>query len=128
MAMLSRTGDAAGNAFWFRSDKEMKTWTEADTGVIVHAPAFCLLGDQFFVAGRGKNGKESVTRLWLAKGDKLEEVLTLPSKGDTSYPGLIADTSATDKAAMFMSWYSQHESAAGNKNQAAIYVGRIVVE
>lgn len=125
--LLSRTGDAPGNAFWFRADKEMKTWTETDTGVLVHSPAFCPWRGQFFVAGRGKNDKESVTRVWRTKGDTLEEVITLPSKGDTSYPGLLPDESAPDQTALFISWYSQHESA-GDKGHASIYVGRIVVE
>jgi len=32
--MLSRTGDDKGKAYWFRSNGEMKEWTESDSGVL----------------------------------------------------------------------------------------------
>lgn len=126
--LLSRTGNGSGNAFWMQSAASRTTWTLKDTGVLVHAPVFAHWKDRLFLSGRAKGDSGSVTRLWEVKGDDLVELLTLPSGGDTSYPGLLPDPGSleTDTPALFITWYSQHESG-DNKNAAAIYAARVVV-
>lgn len=126
--MLTRTGDPAGDAMWLTSNPERTEWQRKDTGVMVHAPVFAYWGERLFVAGRARGEKGSVTRLWEVKGDDLVEQLTLPSGGDTSYPGLISDPAASPDGppALFISWYSQHENE-GKSDAAAIYVARVTV-
>jgi len=120
-------GEKPGNAFWFRSNPEMTQWTEPDAKVLVHAPVFGFWNDSMFIGGRAKAEDGYVTRFWRASGGALEELITLPSRGDTSYPGLIVPPpEGGGEPALLVSWYSQHESG-GNKNQAAVYVGRVVL-
>jgi hypothetical protein len=124
--LLSRTGNGSGNAMWMQSDPSRARWTLKDTGVLVHAPAFARWKDRLFVAGRAKGPEGSVTKVWEVKGDALVELLVLPSGGDTSYPGLLADPASLegDAPALFVTWYSQHERG-DNKNAAGVYAGRI---
>jgi hypothetical protein len=63
----------------------------------------------------------------------VREVLTLPSGGDTSYPGLLVDPASLDaeNPALLISWYSQHEQESEphyTKNSASVYVGRVIIE
>ncbi|MFA6241163.1 MAG: hypothetical protein WC655_09550 [Candidatus Hydrogenedentales bacterium] len=129
--IISRTGDKAGDAEWFRSDASMTSWKATPTGVFIHSPAIAEWKDRVFIAGRGK-AEKSVTRLWEIVGDKFVECITLPSDGDTAYPGLIVDPASlqTDTPAFFISWYSQHEidrNDLATKYDANVYVGRVTV-
>lgn len=128
--LLSRTGDDKGTSIWFRSNPAMTEWKEADTGVVVHAPVFGLWNDWFVIGGRAKTEGGSVTRFWRADGDQLTELITLPSRGDTSYPGLIVEPPAgTGQApSLLVSWYSQHENETGDKRAASVYVARVILE
>jgi hypothetical protein len=134
--LISRTGDKSGGAMFSRSDPARTNWTAADLGVLVHSPVIARWKDRFFVAGRGRDGEKSVTRMWEilnAQGNpenvELRELITLPSEGDTSYPGLLVDPAAAEaeSPAFFVTWYSQHEreQVGGGKNAACIYVGRV---
>ncbi len=130
--ILSRTGDEAGDAEWFRGDASLQQWHGTATGVLIHAPVFATWKDRCFVAGRGRQDGKYVTRIWELAGSEVREVITLPSGGDTSYPGLLVDPASldTDRPALFASWYSQHERGQnpnGTKDAASIYVGRIVI-
>lgn len=130
--IISRTGDEAGDAEWFRSDASMTSWKSTPTGVLIHSPAIVEWRDRVFIAGRGK-AEKSVTRLWEIVGETIVERLTLPSAGDTSYPGLIVDPASldTDTPAFFISWYSQHEidtKDPAKKNSAHVYVGHVTVK
>ena len=134
--LISRTGDKAGGAMFSRSDPSRANWTAADLGVLVHSPVIAPWKDRLFVAGRGRAGEKSVTKIWEilnAHGSpekaELREIITLPSEGDTAYPGLLADPASleTDSPAFFVTWYSQHEreQLGGGKNAAGVYVGRV---
>lgn len=125
--LLTRTGEKPGNAYWYRSNTAMTEWTESDAKVLVHAPVFGFWQDTCFVGGRAKAEDGYVTKFWRVSGDALEEIITLPSKGDTSYPGLIVlPPEGNNGPALLVSWYSQHESGT-NKNQASVYVGRVAL-
>ncbi|NUM54745.1 MAG: hypothetical protein HUU46_13955 [Candidatus Hydrogenedentes bacterium] len=128
--VLTRTGDAAADAEWLVSDASMKTWTGKGTGTPVHSPVFATWKDRVFVAGRDYRKDGSTTKLWEFKDGACQEVVTLPSKGDTAYPGLLVDP-ATAKAgapAFFITWYSQHDAMPGQRNRADIYAARVVAE
>ena len=125
--VLTRTGDAAGDAEWLVSDASMKTWTGKGTGTPVHAPVFATWKNRVFVAGRDYQKSGSTTKLWEFKDGACEEVVTLPSKGDTSYPGLLLDpaTADADSPAFFITWYSQHDAKPDQKHGADIYAARV---
>lgn len=137
MWLLSRTGDEAGDAELFHSDAALAEWEGQATGTLVHAPAVVEWKGRRFVAGRGKDGKEAVTRIWELKGERLEQIMTLPSGGDTSYPGFVLDpsTEGGSTPSFFVSWYSQHEKGEPAKDPisgvkcdfASVYVARITV-
>jgi hypothetical protein len=70
--------------------------------------------------------------LWELRDGKALELLTLPSGGDTAYPGLMADPAADPAGppALLISWYSQHELPGDPpmpRNASHVYVGRVVV-
>ncbi len=125
-----RTCDDQGDAMLLRSDPERKQWKKKDLGVLVHSPVMVTWKSRTFVAGRGKGENGSVTRVWELANDKLVELVTLPSGGDTGYPGLVVDPATADAAnpAFFISWYSQHERQPDRPDEASIYVARTAVE
>lgn len=127
LRLLTRAGGEPGTSLWYETDAAMQTWRETDTGVLVHAPVFAVWNGERYVAGRAQTDAGCVTRLWRIAGTALEEVLTLPSSGDTSYPGLIVAAPGGSDPALYISWYSQHEDGS-DKNAASVYVGRIVAD
>ena len=83
-------------------------WQWQDLGAYVGGPALMHWRHHWFVvAGRSPHKHTMVTKLWLldAREAKLHEVATLPSAGDTSYPGLVFNE-ATDT--LHISYYSEH--------------------
>jgi len=137
--LISRTGDKDGGAMFTRSSPTRDFWTAANLGVLVHAPAIAEWNGRFFVAGRAREDGKYVTRMWEIvnphgepENVELREVITLPSEGDTSYPGLLPDPASLDgdTPALFISWYSQHEreEVGGGKHAACIYTGRVSLE
>lgn len=134
MWLISRTGDEAGDAVWFRGDASKTQWTGADTGVLIHSPAIAQWKDRYFISGRGRGDDGMVTKLWeLYEDGRIEERLTLPSGGDTAYPGLIVDESSLGSGtpALFVTWYSQHEreqEPVHTKDTSSIYAARVVIE
>lgn len=135
MWTVTRTGDAPGNAWLHRSDTAKQNWSAHDLGDLIHSPAIVNWKDRFFIAGRGRNPDDGyVTRLWELDpaGHRLRPLLTLPSGGDTSYPGLMADPASldADQPALFISWYSQHEKESEpgyTPSTASVYVARVRV-
>jgi hypothetical protein len=127
--LFTRTNEGAGTSYWLQSDPSRTQWTTRDSGVLVHAPAFAAWKDRLFVSGRARVEKVTSTKIWEVKGDELVELITLPSGGDTSYPGLMADPASLegDVPALFVTWYSQHESG-DNRHAAGVYAARILIE
>jgi len=130
--VITRMADETNEACWFKSDASLKEWRPQFLGDIIHSPAVARWQDRIFVAGRGKSDRGWVTRVWGLSSDRAVSLLTLPSTGDTAYPGLIVDPATaadTLQPALLISWYSQHEpknEPMPSKNAANIYVGRIV--
>ena len=91
-------------------------WEWKDLGVQIGGPHHIQLPDGRFVAGvRLYDDAVRTALCWLdPEAGTLEEFLTLPSGGDTSYPGLV-----WHKDILWMSYYSSHEG------QSNIYLARI---
>ena len=130
LELIVRTCDKAGDSMWFKSDPARTEWQKKDLGVLIHCPVMCEWKDRCFVAGRGRDDKGYNTSLWEMKGDTVEHLITLPSGGDTAYPGLIIpeDAKDSDYPVFAISWYSQHERAGNAADEASIYVGRIEIK
>jgi len=81
-------------------------WTFRDTGVSVGGPALIILPGGAVIAGGRKQAPQPHTSLWQADLDtgELRELITLPSAGDTSYPGMVW---RDDR--LWVSYYSSHE-------------------
>jgi hypothetical protein len=130
LELIMRNCDKAGDSMWLKSDPGQTQWRRKDLGVVIHCPVICEWKDRCFVAGRGRDDKGANTSLWEMKGDTVEHLITLPSGGDTAYPGLIIPDDAKDSGhpVFAVSWYSQHERAENAPDEASIYVGRIEVK
>jgi hypothetical protein len=116
-ALMRRDGETP-TAQLGRAELPYKEWTWKDLGVRIGGPNLIRLPDgRIFAAGRLYDGsvRTALCRLDIEKGT-LEERLSLPSGGDTSYPGLVWHAGL-----LWMSYYSSHEG------KTAIYLARIKV-
>ena len=127
--MVVRSGEHNADAMLLRSDPSLKTWRRIDLDVLIHSPVMLTWKGRCFIAGRGRDGDRSVARLWELKGDTVKALFTLPSDGDTAYPGLLLDPAAAgaDQPSFLVSWYSQHARAQDSPDEASVYVGRITL-
>ena len=95
-------------------------WQWDDLGAMIHAPVVLRVGDRWIVAGRSQEedlppgsfvdyGGDAPcphhTSVWEIAGTKAEHLVTLPSGGDCSYPGLAHGLDGE----VLLSYYSQHE-------------------
>ena len=101
MVVLLRRNKTA----WIGTSRPPYTqWKWTDTGHRIGGPNFVRLSDgSLWAAGRG-NGAEATTVLARMTRDSYQPVLTLPSGGDCSYPGLVWHDDL-----LWMSYYSSHE-------------------
>lgn len=95
-------------------------WQWQETGVRIGGPDLLQLPDgRIVAAGRLYDGQVRTSLCWLDPTDgQLDEFLTLPSGGDTSYPGLVWHDDA-----LWVSYYSSHE--ANPKFKSAIYLAKV---
>ncbi|MGI9456160.1 MAG: dockerin type I domain-containing protein, partial [Aeoliella sp.] len=110
-ALLRRSG----SALFGTSQGDFTNWTWQDTGVSVGGPELFQLPDGRLV-GAGRRASPTRTSLmWVdpATG-ALDEFLTLPSGGDTSYPGMLWHDDR-----LWVSYYSSHEG------KTSIYVAQV---
>ncbi|MBN2326478.1 MAG: exo-alpha-sialidase [Candidatus Omnitrophica bacterium] len=102
-----RDGKESNTALLGVSQPPYKEWTWKDLGVYYGGPDFIQLPDgRWIAAGRiiSKDGAKTVLCELDVKEGKLQPLLTLPSGGDTSYPGLL-----WHQDALWVSYYSSHE-------------------
>jgi hypothetical protein len=99
-----------------RSSAPYTSWTWKDLGKPVGGPGLALLPDGRVVAGvRLYDGKVRTSLCWLdPEAGTLTEFLTLPSGGDTSYPGLVWHDDR-----LWVSYYSSHEG------KTSIYLAKV---
>ncbi|MGD8239719.1 MAG: exo-alpha-sialidase [Armatimonadota bacterium] len=115
LCLLRRDGDP-NTALFGVSRPPYTEWTWKDLGVRIGGPHMLLLPDgRLVAAGRSYEGGAR-TRLWWLEGKTgtLEEILTLPSGGDTSYPGLVFHDGL-----LWVSYYASHEG------KTSIYLAKI---
>jgi hypothetical protein len=114
MVALVRGEQSDHHAFVGASRPPYTAWRWADTGHAAQGPDFLVLPNgAMFYAGRDyPAGARTVCGLLTATN--AAPLLTLPSGGDTSYPGL-----AWHDGQLWMSYYASHEG------KASIYFARI---
>ncbi|HLQ45087.1 MAG TPA: sialidase family protein, partial [Planctomycetaceae bacterium] len=116
VALVRREG---GNTFgWIgRSRAPYTEWTWKETAHRLGGPNFIRLPDgNLWAAGRSYPGGAKCVLARMTRDGGYSPALTLPSGGDTSYPGLV-----WHNGELWMSYYSSHEG------KSAIYLARISV-
>ena len=115
---LLRRDDDTRTAQLGRARPPYVDWTWLDLGVYVGGPHMLRLPDgRFVAAGRMLEG-EGTQLCWLdVDAGTLQPALSLPSGGDTSYPGLV-----WHDGLLWVSYYSSHEE------KTAIYLARVRVD
>lgn len=108
LAMTRRSGgDSLG---WIGTAKPpYEDWTFQPSNKRFGGPNLVQLPHGSWLAGsRGYGGKEATTALWKfdPEAAKFTDLLTLPSGGDTSYPGFVIDEKHNR---VLVSYYSSHE-------------------
>ncbi len=95
-----------------------REWIWKDLGVHLGGPNMIRLPDKRVVAaGRLYDNKRRTSLLWLDPANgSMHEFLTLPSGGDTSYPGLVWHDDM-----LWISYYSSHEGT------TAIYLAKVKI-
>lgn len=115
------TGDDDGKARVGSSRPPYTDWTWKATDRYIGGPALLFLPDGRLLGGGRmvKSGQGPRTVLFQVDADSgvLSEWLTLPSGGDTSYPGLV-----WHEGKLWLSYYSSHEG------KASIYIGQVPKE
>lgn len=98
-----------------RSRPPYAKWTWTETKHQVGGPNFIRLPDgSLWAAGRSYPGGAKTVIARMTGGGGYEPALTLPSGGDTSYPGLV-----WHNGLLWMSYYSSHEG------KSAIYLAKV---
>jgi hypothetical protein len=116
IALIRREG---GNGLgWIgRSKAPFKEWTWKETTHRFGGPNFIRLPDgSWWAAGRSYPGGAKTVLAKMTIDGGYEPVLTFPSSGDTSYPGLV-----WHNGILWMSYYSSHEG------KTQIYLAKIQV-
>jgi hypothetical protein len=106
----------AANALLGASRPPYRDWAWKDLGKKLGGPHMLGLPDgRIVAAGRLHDGKVRTGLCWLdPEAGTLTEFLTLPSGGDTSYPGLVFS-----KGVLWVSYYSSHEG------KTSIYLAKV---
>lgn len=115
VCLLRRDG-TANTALVGTSHPPYRSWTWKDLGTRIGGPALIRLPDGRLIAiVRLLDGRERTSLCWLnLETTKLEEFLTLPSGGDTSYAGVVWNNDLLN-----ISYYSSHEG------RTAVYFAKV---
>lgn len=118
LAMIRRTGNSPNG--WIGLSKPPYTdWKFQETNKRFGGPNLLQLPEGSWLAGsRGYGGKSSRMELWGfdPKANTFQDILALPSGGDTSYPGFVVEEKQNR---VWVSYYSSHEG------KAAIYLATL---
>ncbi|NVK57595.1 MAG: hypothetical protein HWE26_18490 [Alteromonadaceae bacterium] len=120
LAVVRRDADTFTAQFG-RGKPPYQHWQWQSLGCYIGAPAMLSITENtVIIAGRHYNGKKLVTQLWQLTADtgEINELLTLPSGGDNSYPGM---TKIGNQ--LFVAYYSSHID-----NQSRMYLARLDLE
>jgi hypothetical protein len=107
-----------GTALLAQSQAPFQEWTTHDLGVYIGGPAILRLPNGSVVVAGRKTVPEHLTTLWEVDvaGKAVRELITVPSGGDCSYPGLVWHDDL-----LWMSYYSSHE------DKTNIYLAQIEI-
>src|SRR6478672_10071417 len=115
MIALVRREEGNRNGWIGRSKAPYKEWTWKETEHRLGGPNFIRLPDgTLWAAGRSYPGGAKTVLVRMTAAGGYEPVLTFPSGGDTSYPGLV-----WHDGLLWMSYYSSHEG------KTSIYLAKI---
>jgi len=117
--MIALVRRESGNRHaWIGTSREAPytDWTWTETGFQIGGPNFIILPDGSMWASGRAYGEETRTVLARMTGTSYDPVLTLPSGGDTSYPGL-----AWHEGKLWIAYYSSHEG------KASIYLAQVTL-
>ncbi|MBD3180762.1 exo-alpha-sialidase [Candidatus Poribacteria bacterium] len=118
LCLLRRDGDPSSGLLG-ESKPPYTQWSWKDLGVKIGGPHMIQIPDGRFVAAvRLYDEKVRTSLMWVdpEKGE-LTEFLTLPSGGDTSYPGLVWHDDM-----LWVSYYSSHEG------KTSIYLAKVKIK
>jgi len=115
LCVLRRDG-TPNEALLGKAQPPYTEWTWQGLGKRVGGPHALQLPDGRIVVAGGDYPGGATTRLWWLdpKESTLEEIVKLPSGGDTSYPGLV-----WHDGLLWVSYYSSHEG------KTSIYLARV---
>lgn len=118
IAMIRRTGNPSTG--WMGFSKPPYTqWRFQTSNKSFGGPNLMPLSDGVWLAGsRGYGNKTATMDLWWldVKTGQFQDLVSLPSGGDTSYPGFVLDEKQNR---VQVSYYSSHEG------KAAIYLANL---
>ena len=117
MAIMVRREQGDRECMWGVSNAPYTEWEWKKMGTFLGGPDFIVLDDEHIVAG-GRTFLTSVAKTSLLLGNKdgrFEQIVELPSGGDTSYPGFVV---VDDE--LWVSYYSMH-----NSKNASIHLAKI---
>ena len=120
MLILARRGLNSKTAVLLSARPPYTNWSWDDLGQQLGGPALLRLPDgRLLAAGRiHPEGGSRTALLWLDPAQKqFRQILVLPSKSDTSYPGLVFENGE-----LLVSYYSSHEG------KTSIYFARVRLE
>lgn len=123
MVVLLRCEGGNGNGYWGISEPPYTQWDWKEIPIRLGGPDFLFLKgeEKVVLCSRCHHiGNWCTTSIYVgnADGTHFHQVLTLPSGGDTSYPGLLIE-----KGELIVSYYAGHET-----HWPSIYLARIPLE
>lgn len=117
MALMVRRDDADAMGYWAVSQAPYTQWDWKKMEMRLGGQDFLFYGDNIIASTRS-HYIPSRCKTVILKGDetgRFEEVMVLPSGGDTSYPGLLIEGEE-----LWVSYYSTHASS-----MAKVYLAKI---
>ena len=105
-----------------RSRPPYQHWTHTDLDRNIGGPLLAKWGHRYIVGGRKTTDRANhKTALYWLIGDRLQEIVELPSGGDNSYPGFVqvSDTRG------LVSYYSSHEGSGTTLAPSATYLADV---
>lgn len=103
--LLRRDGKADNAGLLGTSRPPYKQWTWKDLGTKIGGPMMIRLPDNRLIAAVRLYGQARTALCWIdPQAGTLAEALTLPSGGDTSYPGMVFHDGL-----LWVSYYASHE-------------------
>ncbi len=118
MYVMIRRETADQMGVWAKSEAPFTTWQFEKMDIRLGGPNFVFTPEQRIIAGTRMY--QPTVRTAILGGDKsgkFREIISLPSSGDTSYPGLVIHDGR-----LWVSYYSSHEG------KSAIYISDIDLE